>query len=961
MIDYQKIEEKWLKIWEESGIFKSDPDEREGIMVTAAFPYLNMPLHIGHLRTYSTADAYARYMRLKGFNVIYPMGFHKTGTPALAIAKRVVSGDAEIVEQLKAYGVPDDDIRTMRDPLSVTNYFHEITSRGFHKSGLSIDWRRTFTSIDAKYSKMIEWQFQKLKEKGYLVKGTHIIGWCTNEQNPVGQHDTKGDVQPEIESMNVILFKDTESDIYFPCATYRPETIYGVTNIFVKDDADYVIAEIFGLRCYLAKRCSELLRYQTDVRVIGEVSGRDLLGRYAINPITEDKLPVLPGFFVRDDFATGVVMSVPSHAPFDYVAIESLRSSGYNIGNIGYDRLIDVDRDGNGKGIGRSSKSDVNGVDESIPARAYLYIFGYYGENGTESEIESATKLEYREEEKWGRMAVGDYKGMEVSKARELISESMRGKGIEKSISIIGNEDQVYCRCGTVVIPKLVNDQWFIDYGNKELKERAIEYLPNMRIYPESARKSFSIAFGWIDLRAAERSQGLGTRFPLNPSHIIESLSDSTIYTTMYTYIHILESRGVSAEQLNYDFFDFVYNISDDVDTAAKSTGIDVVTLKRCKDELRYWYRFTSRHSGSDLITNHLTMYIFNHLGIFGKELWPKQIVANGLLNYEGKKMSKSMGNIVPLNDGIEKFGADPLRFIEIAGSDVESEADFRTADCENIKAKNEWLLNMIRSVNGLRSRHLNHMDYWLYSKLNSKISRATDAMDGFMLRQAYIDIYYNSISELRHYISRGGDNQAVVTEFLDKMIIMLSPVMCFFAEEMWSELGHTDLIERERWPVADRSMISESIERLEEMVESTISDINDIIGLTSRDGSGRRVREVRVIIAAEWKSKAYRILVERKSVSDAMKDISLSDIDKQKLSAFLLQFAKRINYIGREVDISADDVINSFRDSVDYISKAVGHSVVIEYEPESVSERASRALPFKPAIEVVWVGPEQN
>ena len=73
------------------------------------------------------------------------------------------------------------------------------------------------------------------------------------------------------------------------------------------------------------------------------------------------------------------------------------------------------------------------------------------------------------------------------------------------------------------------------------------------------------------------------------------------------------------------------------------------------------------------------------------------------------------------------------------------------------------------------------------------------------------------------------------------------------------------------------------------------------------------------------------------------------------------LQFAKRINYIGREVDISADDVINSFRDSVDYISKAVGHSVVIEYEPESVSERASRALPFKPAIEVVWVGPEQN
>ena len=89
---------------------------------------------------------------------------------------------------------------------------------------------------------MVEWQFLKLKEKGLLTQGRHPVGWCPNDNNAVGQHDTKHDVQPEIEEVTAVKFKDAGSNAFFACATYRPETLYGVTNLFVNENVEYVLA-----------------------------------------------------------------------------------------------------------------------------------------------------------------------------------------------------------------------------------------------------------------------------------------------------------------------------------------------------------------------------------------------------------------------------------------------------------------------------------------------------------------------------------------------------------------------------------------------------------------------------------------------------------------------------------------------------------------------------------------------
>ena len=162
----------------------------------------------------------------------------------------------------------------------------------------------------------------------------------------MGEHDTKHDVQPEIDTMFVVKFKDESSDVYFACATLRPETIEGVTNIFIGENVEYVIAKLNGERLYMSKEAAETLRTQMNVETEKSITAAELMHKNAINPVNGEKVPLLPGFFVKAGIGTGVVMSVPSHAPFDYATLERLKSSGYPMPKMEYRKLIEIDPDG---------------------------------------------------------------------------------------------------------------------------------------------------------------------------------------------------------------------------------------------------------------------------------------------------------------------------------------------------------------------------------------------------------------------------------------------------------------------------------------------------------------------------------------------------------------------------------------------------------------------------------------
>ncbi|MGC8571760.1 MAG: leucine--tRNA ligase [Candidatus Micrarchaeia archaeon] len=959
-IDYKTIEEKWKQEWDKAKVYEVEPNDKPSMLVTAAIPYVDMPLHIGHLRTYSTADALARYKRMRGFNVLFPMGFHATGIPVIAISKRIKNNDEQLINILRnIHHISDEDIKKMVDPYYEAEYFIKVIKKGFIETLYSIDWRRQFVSIEPIFSKMVEWQFGLLKEKGYLITGKHPVGWCTNENNAVGQHDTKGDTHVKIDELVGIKFKDASSDAYFVCVTYRPETIYGVTNIFINKDAKYVLAKLNDgssiYNIYLAKDAFENLKYQLDIELVKEIDASELLSKTAINPITNESVPVLPGFFVKSSTGSGIVMSVPSHAPFDYAALKRLENEGYKLPDFRYVKILEIEKDEKGKGIGRSIENQKNAsANEDIPALAYLEIMGI-DEKSSEDLLEIATKEVYKEEARYGIMLIGKYQGKREPEARELLKKDMIEEKKAITIYSIANDEPVYCRCGTKVIIKVVDDQWFINYGDKEWKSKTKEvFNKTVKLYPEKYRHTYELLLDWLDLRAAERSQGLGTKFPLNPNHVIESLSDSTIYPMLYTFIHILRADNVAPENLKPEFFNYVVYEKGDIEEVAKTCSINSNTIKKCRESFDYWYRNTSRHSGSDLLANHLLMYLYNHVAIFPEPYMPKQIVANGLVYLEGVKMSKSLGNVDPVSDGIKKYHADPLRMVETTISDIDSDLEVNLNEVvSGIYSRNEFFYNLANNLYKFNGKELTHIDYWLYSRLNNKIKAATEYMENISIKNAYNEIYFNSFNELNKYLERGGKNFIVLHDYLDAIALMISPVMPAFSEELWHVLGHSSFVVKENWPSFNENMINKKIEDAENIIMQTINDINSAIALTSKidANKGKTLKAIKIIIADDWKLDAYNKLVDVKNISEVIKELNL-DGEKAK---FLAQFMPKIKALIKMPDINSTYMISAFASTHDYIKNKFNTEIIIENEASSKSPRAQRSLPNKPSIELIW------
>jgi leucyl-tRNA synthetase len=302
MLDWHALEEKWRKRWFEQHIFEANPDpSRPKFYITVAYPYPNSPQHIGHGRTYTLADVHARYRRMQGYNTLLPMAFHYTGTPILAMSKRIASGDKGLIDIFKSiYKVPEEKIREFKEPLAIAKYFHQEIKSGMIEMGFSIDWRREFTTIDPHYSRFIEWQFKKLRDLGFIKQGSHPVGWCPVDGNPVGQHDTLDDVEPEIGEFTLIKFRG--GGRVFPTATLRPETVFGVTNLWLNPSATYVEAEVDGEVWVISREAAEKLRYlNRRVEVKKTLEPRSLIGSFVVNPCDRGFGTDPPSLFRRSE------------------------------------------------------------------------------------------------------------------------------------------------------------------------------------------------------------------------------------------------------------------------------------------------------------------------------------------------------------------------------------------------------------------------------------------------------------------------------------------------------------------------------------------------------------------------------------------------------------------------------------------------------------------------------------
>src|SRR3989344_6130049 len=153
-----KIERKWQEKWEAEKAFEPQISRnKKKLLLTVPYPYTSGPLHIGHGRTYTIADVYTRFQRMQGLNVLWPMAFHITGTPILAVSKRIAQGDSDAIKTFSEYiGLYETDKKKAKkildsfvEPQKVADYFASVIIHDFKSLGFSIDWSRRFTTGDS--------------------------------------------------------------------------------------------------------------------------------------------------------------------------------------------------------------------------------------------------------------------------------------------------------------------------------------------------------------------------------------------------------------------------------------------------------------------------------------------------------------------------------------------------------------------------------------------------------------------------------------------------------------------------------------------------------------------------------------------------------------------------------------------------------------------------------------------
>ncbi|MFN3478711.1 MAG: class I tRNA ligase family protein, partial [bacterium] len=273
---------------------------------------------IGHARTYTITDIMARFYRLLGYSVLFPMGFHVTGTPIISMSDRIKEGDKELFEIFeKIYEMKREIYTKLTDPRDLIMFFAKEIEEGMVMMGYMIDWTRKFYTSDPHFEKFIEWHMKKLYNKGYLIKGKHPIPYSPKLNSSVGAHDTKGDIDPEIEEYTGIKFK-TDYGILI-AATLRPETIYGITNLWVRADELYIRIKIEDEIFIFSLKAWERLKYQfNNYEELEYIKGEKLLNLVSYAPIINKTIPIYHGEIVKPEEGTGIVMSVPAHSVYDY-------------------------------------------------------------------------------------------------------------------------------------------------------------------------------------------------------------------------------------------------------------------------------------------------------------------------------------------------------------------------------------------------------------------------------------------------------------------------------------------------------------------------------------------------------------------------------------------------------------------------------------------------------------------
>ena len=773
MYNPSKIEPKWQKIWEKLDIYKAkDFSKKPKMYILVEFPYPSGEgLHVGHCRSYSALDAVARKKRMEGYNVLFPIGWDAFGLPAENYAIKTKSHPKKTVSK------------------NIANFKRQLKSLG-----LSFDWSREINTTDPKYYKWTQWIFLKLFEKGLVYRAEIPINWCpsckiglANEEviqgrcercgTPVERRvkkqwmikitayadrlieDLKKVDYPEkvkIQQINWIgksygtevKFK-LQDNTYLPVFTTRVDTIFGVTALVLAPEHPLVNVLTTEENKEKVKKYIEKIKHKSEFERTKLEKKRTgvFTGSYCINPINEEKIPIWIGDYVIGSYGGGAVMVVPAHDKRDY---EFAKRYGL--------KIKEVVRPKNQK----SNKHSLPFVEDGILVNS------------------------------------GEFSGLSSLKAREKITLWLEKRGLGRKSVQYKLRDWIFSRqhYWGEPIPLVYCENC------KKIVEKIKSGSLDVRSQKPKFNKGELLNPGWISIPEKD----LPVKLPFVEKYQPTETGESPLANIKEWVICKCPKCGKQARR--------------ETDTMPNWAGSSWYFMRytdplndkvlASPQKLKYWMPVDWYNGGMEHTTLHLLYSRFWYKFLFDIGVAPqdepyKKRTSHGVvLAEDGRKMSKSLGNVINPDDIVKKYGADTLRVYEMFMGPFDQAIAWSNKGLMGVCRflKKFWRLSLECASNPKSSLKIIRSIHQLNKKIDEDLEKTkfNTIIAGFMK-------FINLCMKNKKQVGR---------DAIERMILLFSPFAPHISEELWQKL-HPDRykdpeysIFREKWPKYDPELIRE-------------------------------------------------------------------------------------------------------------------------------------------------------
>lgn len=759
--NFGEIEKKWQKRWEETKAFQTVEDQtKEKYYVLEMFPYPSGKLHMGHVRNYSIGDVIARYKTMAGYNVLHPMGYDSFGLPAENAAIK--------------HGV-EPDKWTTENMAEMTEQLKEL--------GYSYDWDRQVATCMPDYYKWMQWIFIQFYNKGLAYKKENPVNWCPSCQTVLANEQV---VDGCCERCKSLVGKKNLSQWYFRITDYAERLL---------DNLD------------------KLEGWPNKVKImqknwIGKSIGAEV--DFEIDGVSE-KLTV---FTTRPDTLYGVTYMVlaPEHQfvsmlteGTEYEApVKAYINKVQHMSDI---ERTDANNEKTGEFIGKYCINPLNG--KKIPIYISDYVLMDYGTGAI--------------------MAVPAHDERDFAFAKKFNLEIIPVVDTEDPEVDVNNLKAAFVAEGT-----MINSEMFTGMNNKEAIIKIIDYLEEKKI----GKKSINYRLrDWL----ISRQRYWGTPIPmiycetcgwvpekeenlpvLLPKDVEFTGKGESPLTTSKTFAEVTCPKCGKKAKREMDTMDTFLDSSwyflryTDPNNNEKIWKFE---------NQKYWMDVDQYIGGVEHAILHLMYARFFQMALYDLGLTShdepfKNLLTQGMVIKDGKKMSKSIGNVVTPVEIIDKYGADTARLFILFAAPPERELDWSDA---GVEGSYRFLNRVYRLVNEmstlLKDAPLNYSiasqkDKELAYVLNYTVKKVTEDIGERFNFNTAISSIMELVNEMYKYKELENINTGLVNEAITKLLLMLTPFTPHICEELWEGLGNRESIYKSSWPKYDESkLVKDTIE----------------------------------------------------------------------------------------------------------------------------------------------------